>query len=54
MLDEAVTKPAFKRWGGKPGEFGVAATPKYKEIAYWTHREKGRVGAPITKSFITT
>ena len=37
LAQNLVTKPAFK--GRQPGQMGVAATPKCKRGAYWTHWE---------------
>ena len=47
-----VTKSALKRkGGGQPGLMGVVATPKIKEGAYWTHRERKKLGGTDWKCF---
>ena len=36
---------------GQPGRMGVVATPKYKEVAYWTHKEKEELEGSDEKCF---
>ena len=52
-----VTKPAaFRRWAerGGTGQMGVTTTPKVKEDAYWTHKEREEFEGSDQKCFITT
>ena len=37
--------------GAQPGQMGVAATPKCKEDAYWTHRNWTELGCSDQECF---
>ena len=37
-------KASFQKMGGQPGWMTMAVTPKYKESAYWIHRERKEFG----------
>ena len=43
-----------QKTGGQPGRMDLVTTPKYKEDAYWTYRERKELGAPIRNTLSTT